>query len=256
MNRFLPVVASGAMFLGACSAETMQHAPEQKATSPVGRPTVEMVFEGAIPEQQMQTIKSTGEHYASVYGCASGKVTVTLGQFATEGRNGAVIVVEAESAPGSITFNSNTLVTDAVQKVRNTTAHEMTHACQTDEPINFANPITLPDGAVATGVHGFGILIELPSGERTKFMKIEEGVAEAEASLLYPDYKVDDPQYFKAGNLTRYVMDQHGITGSQLAGMVQTNNLAEYVNKIGDPNQPFETNLINAMNKYQEAFNS
>lgn len=256
MNRFLPVVASGAMLLGACSAETIQDAPKQESSVSTSQPAVEMVFEGVIPEQQMQTTKSTGEHYASVYGCASNKVTVTLGQFATEGQNGAVIIVEAESDPGSITFNSNTLVTDAAQKVRNTTAHEMTHACQTNEPIHFANPITLADGAVATGVHGFGILVELPSGERTKFMKIEEGVAEAEASLLYPDYKVDNPQYFKAGNLTRYFMNQHGITGSQLAGMVQTNNLAEYVNKIGNPNQPFETNLISAMNKYQEAFNS
>lgn len=79
--------------------------------------------------------------------------------------------------------------------------HAMTHATKPDTPALLDNPMPFPDGFIK-GYHGLNILVALRNGEQTNFTKMEEGMAERNASA-FPGYSVESASYFAVGNLAR-----------------------------------------------------
>lgn len=84
---------------------------------------------------------------------------------------------------------------------RNITLHAMTHACKPDKPTVLAVPLPFADGVI-TGYHGFTLLVTLKDGSKSNFTKIEEAMAERNASV-FSGYTIEDARYFAVGNLAR-----------------------------------------------------
>ena len=79
--------------------------------------------------------------------------------------------------------------------------HAMTHATKPDNSTLLDLQLPFSDGFIR-GYHGLNILVVLNNGEETKFTKIEEGMAERNASS-FQGYTVEDGRYFAVGKLAR-----------------------------------------------------
>lgn len=127
---------------------------------------------------------------------AGRKVTIVPLDIQEEERlpDGRIVITEETAEPGIIKLGRE-------GDPYNIVLHAMTHATKPDNPTLLSNPLPFSDGIIR-GYHGLDILVALRDGKETKFTKIEEGVAERNASA-FPGYTVGDARYFAVGNLAR-----------------------------------------------------
>lgn len=145
---------------------------------------------------------------------------------------------------------------------RNVTLHGMTHACIPDSPTYLLQPLQIETGAVI-GYHGFKILIsERGSGIR-RFIFIDEGMAERNASIFpgynldiqIPEFRVSTTYYSNVGQLTRNATPHE--THPDAHDWAKTNNVPAFVrNYLNVPNNQHVTlgNLVDTMNRYTVAW--
>lgn len=133
--------------------------------------------------------------------------------------------------------------------------HAMTHATKPDNPTVLDTPIPFSDGVVS-GYHGLDILVALNNGEETKFTKIEEGMAERNASA-FSGYTVEDARYFAVGKLARDHFPFERYTYAH--EWAKSNDIPALVR--ARLNLPFGANLTSThietvMTEYMQAWNS
>lgn len=264
MNKVIPAIVGGAMFLSACSAETASHTLPTTNKGAAIQPAIATVpafgqveFEASFPQADQHIVRDMANVYVTAYGCAQTvvRVAVEVMPAPETSTDGSIVTTRATSTPGRVVFNQSGFP-QTTDDLGNITIHEFTHACQESQPKLFAKPVRLPDGAVARGAQGFNLLVTLPTGEETEFHLIEEGTAEALASKAKQDYTVQDKRYFALGKLTRKLQEQASITSLELARMQHNDDLEQFVQRNSPAGQPFEANLPFVVSEYQQAYNS
>lgn len=173
-------------------------------------------------------IRSAYSAYVSAYGCQSPLVTAVVGT-QIEGSVPTGSTVEEQVEGSEISFFQQKNEKD----VKNITEHALTHACKKkDSNKQFVNTFDLEPGATVVGVDGFMLDIQKSDGSRTKFTKIEEGVAEALAINLDSEYKVNSREYKEIGELAQKLMEIAHLKPSEVAKMVQSSNLKDFISAV------------------------
>lgn len=160
--------------------------------------------------------------------------------------DGQIVIVEESASPGLIAIGPEVDIRDNV-------LHAMTHACQPD---NFT-PVTpfRIRGAVVVGYHGASVKVTPDStGEENYFRKVEEGIAERNASW-FQGYEVGHRALFEVGS--EALSDFPLQAGDLVEEWVKSNDMPQIVREIlrlppGSPVGPEE--LESAMTKYQQAW--
>lgn len=128
------------------------------------------------------------------YDCGR-EVTISAFETQSQGLGGGYTEVTLEQAgPGYIKLGNE-------GNAYNIVLHAMTHACS-GNLVELTTPEPFDDGII-TGFEGMSVRVTLITGETTSFTKIEEAVAERNASCLQPGYSVTDARYFEIGKQAR-----------------------------------------------------
>lgn len=162
--------------------------------------------------------------------------------------DGSITTIEEQADSGNIMLGKT-------GDARNITLHAMTHAAQLDEPFMLDTPLPFSQGVIR-GFQGLKVLVTLSSGEETKFTKIEEGMAERNASI-FQGYTVNNSRYLAVGNLSRAQLPFDKFP--QAHGWAKSNDFPALVRAVlGLPND----SVVNAVQiekvimQYNDAWNN
>jgi hypothetical protein len=111
--------------------------------------------------------------------------------------NGLIETIEESAYPGKIILRTKGQNYDSY----NIVLHAMTHACVPEQTTFLPTPIPFSDGHII-GYSGLQLVVQLKNYDITNFTKIEEGMAERNATTVKKDYKVGSATYFAVGNIT------------------------------------------------------
>lgn len=148
--------------------------------------------DSSFTAQQKKEIISAAKDWASVHGEPHRTIMVLPyeREVLTEYDDGVQDVRLEYAVPGEIHL-------DPATNIRNTMLHALTHADQKDEAGGLTHHISIPEGYIV-GFHGASLKVTLENGEETFFRKIEEGIAERNASS-FRGYSTTHPALHKVG---------------------------------------------------------
>lgn len=146
--------------------------------------------------------------------------------------DGSKDITLACSFPGNIDLVPEEVRSRSRESLRGTALHEATHACKPVHPLPAPPGVVLSGGEVVTGIHGFAVLVRLPSGENTGFRLIEEGAAEALAKFKDDGYTSSSPEYYYVGAMTIQFKNYRGMTPGEIQGHIERNDLAGYMTRV------------------------
>lgn len=227
----------------------------------------------------INNVKLATKNYFDKLSCAQPGVTIDYEDLTSKTKildeDSTLHVMATTPEPGIVkidvryVFDQIEKTTDASREFKRIIYHEMTHACKPDSETPFDQSFFLLEGTIdqseAYAMHGLGIIVNI-NGEKTKFLSIEEGVAEAIANYLYSDYDTSDPSYFRVGQLTIAIINEWKARDNdlsdleiyqELAKFVQTNNLIGCIQKfMGKETAPTYSDIKQFVSWYFEARNN
>lgn len=113
-------------------------------------------------------------------------------------------------------------------EIANSTYHALTHACKDEADMFEESPVKYFDGEII-GFEGLTVIIRLKNGEVTKFTKMEEGAAEAIASVM-PGYSITVKEYYNVWRLTlKYFGKDKDHSLKELQDLVAANDVRGFV---------------------------
>ena len=253
-------LAAGAALLAACGVKPSGETGEQGEVQSV-TPVISPELSEALGENGVASIERAFSSYIGEYGCPIPTISFNVADLSgqtTVNPDGSRVIVLEQAGPGYVNYDVEALTngksdSEASKAIRDTTIHSLTHACQ-PEATQLSNPVVLGDGSQVNALQGMSLLVTRPDGTQTGFRAIEEGVCEALAVKLNPDYTVSDFSYFQLGSLTISIMNTWS-SAQDVARMAQSNDVFGYVGIVRGKSKPTQQDLEQVMTWYQRARN-
>ncbi len=207
-----------------------------------------------LPDSLRRVLKSTLQDFQKKYG-SLGTIVVRDTTEQNIYANDGTTCTLARAHHGSVSINVFALKRYNLTKIdfRNTIAHEAKHML-IPEGIRLTKPFKLADGHTIIGFRGLNLIVD--SVNDVKFAKIEEGSAEALASLLYSDYTCFDSMDVPLGTLVRCCIQAKWITTTDLIRTTKESDVPGLVGLIlGIPtNKVTASDIVCVVNAFNYAY--
>lgn len=197
-------------------------------------------------EKRMTAITDAAKEWDRQYQCNRQVIVTPYTQYEkSSDSRGHTFTTFETTTPGHIQLGRQGSAYDVV-------LHAMTHACKTDRTTPIDPPVEYGDGSsIAIGVNGLTIDLQSTDGKITTSKNIEEAMAERNAALASPIYRVTNLGYYTVGKH----MIQTTAPFRDAETWTQNNDLTSFVDaELGLPKgTPLNSqNLTHVIDEYDQ----